>query len=91
MEQTTIQFDQAVKISQKAKAEKEQLQASILREVKESNFECYNARDISYFAEILEISSNEVRHINMEAQGVSSFDLIGTFEDDETDDMIDFF
>lgn len=34
---------------------------------------------------------NEIRRINMEAKGISSYELIDSFIDDDTDDIIDFY
>ena len=84
---TVISWQQATQISQDEKQEKER----ILQEVKDSDFSILDARDVQYYADILEITPNEVRRINMKTQNVNSYYMINTFIDDCTNDVFDFY
>lgn len=86
-----IEFVQAVSISQKISEERKQEIADTIEEIKTSCFDMYDARDIQALASKASMTCNEVRNMNTKHQKIHSLDLLHTFDDDETDDIIDYY
>lgn len=77
----------------------------LIKEIEESDFSMYDANDINYYANELNsvtdrlnsngkpdpYTPNEIRRMNMRAQGLNSFDVLNTFMDDDEDFIIDFY
>lgn len=72
---------------------------SIMQELKDTCPEGLDARDFQYYAEELSSNSpdkkiytaNDCRIICMSSNELNHFDMMNTFMNDETDDIIDFF
>ena len=73
----------------------------ILDEITGAAFYMLEARDVHFYASELnnnndpkhtqEITANDVRRLNMQAKGINQYEMINSFMDDETDDVIMFF
>ena len=72
----------------------------LIDEIETSNFSVLDARDIHYYAGRLNeltnrkepYTANEIRRMNMDSNDdVDQYDMIASFYEDETDDIIDFF
>ena len=63
----------------------------LIEEIKTSNFQYLDARDVNYYAEELGITPNEVRDLNKQAQGLSNYDYLNTFDGDDLDSIFDYF
>lgn len=86
-----IEFHQAVALHKVISEKRQQEIDETIKEIKNSCFDMYNAADINALAEKAGITPNECRYMNMEHQGLSTLDLLHTFEGDDTDSVIDFY
>lgn len=90
-QQTTINWNQAEQISQHETAKQKQDKIEAMEDIKTSDFSMLDATDIQFYANILDITCNEVREINIKHTGANAYDIMNSFENDETDDIIDFY
>lgn len=88
---TTITFSQAASEFNRNESKREIEKQEAIEEIKTSHFDCYDAYDIQALAQKAGMIPNEVRYLNAESQGINPLDLLHTFENDETDDIIDFY
>ena len=91
MQQTTISWSNAVSINkhiQESKEVNKQEQKRYLQEFLDNSFEMLDSRDIHFFAEMTGKSANELRRLHPQA---NYSNLVESFIDDETDDIISFF
>jgi len=87
-----ITFEQAIILSKEIIKEKEQRKLEVLEDIKVSDFSMLDAIDIQYYADILGITPNEVRAIYLAYnKDKTAFDLLNTFNKDDSNDIIDFF
>jgi len=65
----------------------------IIQEIKETHLECMDATDINYFARKAGIEPNEVRRLMIQCDDTEKgfLDLLHSFDNDDTDSLIDFF
>ncbi len=100
-----IHWEQAYQNFQHNKKEDLVEAKRMIEEIESSDFGFLDYRDIAFYASTLnELSNrvdkngkvnpytnNEITRMNMEAKGIASYDLLHTFVDDDTDDVIDFY
>lgn len=87
-----IHWEQALQVSEKQQKISKERRKELIKEIAESDFSMFDATDINYFAGALDIDSNLVRAIHLRANPhLTNFDLIHTFENDDTDSVIDFY
>lgn len=89
--QTTINWTQAERIQEIAQVKKDAQYLEALEDVKTSDFSMLSFMDVAHYAEILGITANEVRELNMKHTGSSKYDMIDSFLESDTDDFIDFY
>ena len=102
---TYIYWEQAAQYFEQNRKEDIQECKRLIEEIESSDFTVLDANDVNYYANRLnELSdrkdekgkpmpytANEVRRINMNANDLHSFDMLNTFVDDITDDVIGFY
>ena len=92
MFKTTIEWHEAIQISKEQQDFDIVERKRLLDEIQTSNFSMLDARDINYYAYELGYTPNEIRYIHLAAHPeLTSLDLLNTFEDDDTDQIIDFY
>jgi len=78
---------------------------NLIKEIETTSFEIYGWADINFYVLSLNDLSNrtdkkgnpqpythnEVRRMNMVARGLTPYDMLRTFEDDPSDDVIEFY
>jgi hypothetical protein len=93
MRNNTISYESAIFWQHKEQERQEIQREDILEEVKTTQLECMDARDINYYAGILGIEPNKVRDMMLQPEDPQlAFEAqINSFADDETDSIINYF
>ena len=99
MTQTAIIWSQAKQLSAETIEANKIKFNHTLQEIKESDFSMLDYLDVAYYAQILTQcdpdqdtwEANDVRRLNMANTKANSFDIINTFENDDSDEIIDFY
>ena len=89
----TITYESAIYWQHKEVERQAEQREDTLEEVRTTELEMMDARDINYYAGILGIEPNEVRNMMMQPEdpGLRFEAQINSFAEDETDAIIDFF
>lgn len=95
----TIEWHDALQQNEAFKKHSIERFSYLMEELKQSNPTILTARDYHYYAEELThnspdgktYSANECRRICLDNSDYDIFDMLESFQDDDTDDIIDFY
>ena len=86
-----IEWHQAVQISKEVQKHTRAEKLAAWEAVKTEDMELYDAQDIAYYAEILGVEPNKIRRWNMKFKGKDAYDFINTFQNDDSDHILNFY
>ena len=94
----TIHYNDAIYWTAPEKKEVDHTQQSreaILQEICDTHLECLDARDINYYAAEVDLPPNEVRNMMIQPdskdENQNFLSVLHSFDNDETDNIIDYF
>jgi len=93
MNKPIIEWTQASSFVQKHREEVKVNKKEALKELRSTHLEVLDAQDVRYLADEAGVSPNEARKLMIKPKDINERFIaeMNSFENDETDDMIDYF